>query len=206
MLGSSILMLSWLKERGFGDAQFLDVRGSQQLLISSHLRERDEMLLWSILCGGVWNGFSWVKLNDGMTLSVASVGSGIEMVIYFGTVPFHPVVHEFLPLEARDRGKWPRCLLWHGWLTGLGLGECAPWFISLGRLGDRSSESVLGCYPLDCSRFSTPPPDFWDAENLAIEIGDYPCVWTDGGIEPCPSASVTGAGVDLLAPELFGRR
>ena len=32
-------------------------RGSLQLLDSSHLRERDKMLLRSILSDGVWNGF-----------------------------------------------------------------------------------------------------------------------------------------------------
>ena len=24
-----------------------------------------------------------------------------------------------MPLMARDRGNWPRCLLWHSWLPGL---------------------------------------------------------------------------------------
>ena len=45
--------------------------------------------------------------------------------------------------------------------------------------------------------------DFWDAEDLAIEIGDHLCVWTDGSLEPYPSAglSVAGAGVYLPAPE-----
>ena len=43
----------------------------------------------------------------------------------------------------------------------------------------------------------------WDAEDLAIEIGDHLCVWTDGSLEPYPSAgtSVAGAGVYLSAPE-----
>ena len=41
-----------LEERkGVRGAQFLDVKGSSQLLISSHLRERDKMLLRSILSG-----------------------------------------------------------------------------------------------------------------------------------------------------------
>ena len=43
--------------KGFRGAQFLDIKGSLQLLNSSHLRERDNMLLRSILCGRVWNGF-----------------------------------------------------------------------------------------------------------------------------------------------------
>ena len=31
-------------------------KGSLQLLTSSHLRERDKMLLRAMLCVGVWNG------------------------------------------------------------------------------------------------------------------------------------------------------
>ena len=41
------------------------------------------------------------------------------------------------------------------------------------------------------------PPDFWDAEDLASEIGD-PCVWTDGSREvfiPLGAFLVAGAGV-----------
>ena len=47
-----------LSERmGFGSVDFADLKGSLQLLTSTHLRERDKMLLRAILCGGVWNGF-----------------------------------------------------------------------------------------------------------------------------------------------------
>ena len=45
------------ERKGFWVAEFSDFQGSSQLLTSSHLRERDEMLLRAILCGGVWNGF-----------------------------------------------------------------------------------------------------------------------------------------------------
>ena len=34
-----------------------DFPGSLQLLTSSHLRDRDKMLLRAILCGRIWNGF-----------------------------------------------------------------------------------------------------------------------------------------------------
>ena len=49
-----------LSERqGFLGGEFSDFHGSLQLLTSSHLRERDKMLLRAILCGrrGGWNGF-----------------------------------------------------------------------------------------------------------------------------------------------------
>ena len=45
------------ERKGFWGVEFADLKGSLQLLTSSHLRERDKMLLRAILCGGVWNGF-----------------------------------------------------------------------------------------------------------------------------------------------------
>ena len=42
----------------------LDYEGTKQLLFSSHLRERDKMLLRSILCGGTWNGFLLGKSKE----------------------------------------------------------------------------------------------------------------------------------------------
>ena len=65
---SSVAYLCWrlgvcrvsakLAEReGFRRIEFVDFKGSLQLLNSSHLRERDKMLLRAILCGRVWNGF-----------------------------------------------------------------------------------------------------------------------------------------------------
>ena len=51
-------VFSRLSERkGFWGGSFASFHGSLQLLTSSHLRERDKMLLRAILCGGVWNGF-----------------------------------------------------------------------------------------------------------------------------------------------------
>ena len=51
-------VFSQLSERkGFWSGEFSDFQGSLQLLTSSHLRERDKMLLRAILCGRVWNGF-----------------------------------------------------------------------------------------------------------------------------------------------------
>ena len=45
------------ERKGFWRGEFADFQGSLQLLTSSHLRERDNMLLRAILCGRVWNGF-----------------------------------------------------------------------------------------------------------------------------------------------------
>ena len=72
--------------KGFGGAQFLNIRGSVQQLISSHLRERDQMLLRSILFGGVWNGFLLAKARDATTTTTAATtpGSGAPRNVLCG--------------------------------------------------------------------------------------------------------------------------
>ena len=45
------------ERKGFLGGEFSDYQGSLQQLTSSHLRDRDKMLLRAILCWGVWNGF-----------------------------------------------------------------------------------------------------------------------------------------------------
>ena len=53
---------SRLSERkGFRGVEFADLKGSLQLLNSTHLRDRGNMLLRAILCGRVSNGFLLVK-------------------------------------------------------------------------------------------------------------------------------------------------
>ena len=42
---------------GFRGGPVLDIRGSLQLLNSSHVRERDKALLHSVMVGGVWMVF-----------------------------------------------------------------------------------------------------------------------------------------------------
>ena len=49
-----------------------------------------------------------------------------------------------------DRRKWPRCLLWHGWLPGLsGVSDSEPWASSFGDLACSYLERCLGAYPVD---------------------------------------------------------
>ena len=51
------------KRKGFRCGFGVDINGSHQLLVSSHFRERDKMLLRAILSGGVWNGFLLCKVK-----------------------------------------------------------------------------------------------------------------------------------------------
>ena len=53
------------ERKGFRSVQFADFKGSLQLRTSSHLRERDKMLLRAILYGGVWNGFLLCQAKKG---------------------------------------------------------------------------------------------------------------------------------------------
>ena len=45
------------ERKGFLGGEYSDFQISLQLLNSTHLRDRDKMLLRAILCGRVWNGF-----------------------------------------------------------------------------------------------------------------------------------------------------
>ena len=47
--------------------------------------------------------------------------------------------------------------------------------------------------------------DYWDADDIALEMPEYPNIWTDGSREDFSSIGgfeVAGAGVDLPASEL----
>ena len=49
------------------------------------------------------------------------------------------------------------------------------------------------------------PPDYWDADDIALETSDTPNIWTGGSREDFSSTGgfeVAGAGVHVLAPEL----
>ena len=76
-----------------------------------------------------------------------------------------------------DKSKWPRGLLWHGWLPGLSCsGDRAPWDACL------QLEGHLGACPVGSSSYCT-PPEFWDAGGVALEMSDHPNNWTDGSGE-----------------------
>ena len=95
------------------------------------------------------------------------------MVICSGSVLFPPALlqhvrelPEFTHLMSLDRSKWPRCLLWHGWLPGLsGIGPRDPWATSFVELASFHLERCLGAYRVDFAGCWT-PPEHWDAAEL----------------------------------------
>ena len=117
---------------GFRCGPLLDIRSSLQLLNSSHVRDRDEGLLRSILVGGVWNSFLLCRVK-GQPVPCRFCGALENDGHLFLDCPFPPPVEicenpEFHDLMREDKAHWPRCLLWHGWLPMLsGVNGASPW-------------------------------------------------------------------------------
>ena len=132
---------------------------------------------------------------------------------------FSPLQHvrelpEFAFLMSLDRSKWPRCLLWHGWLPGLNrMVTDKPWALSFGELASFHLERCLGAYPVDFAAAWT-PPGYWDADDIALEIPEHPNIWTDGSREDFSSIGVlklrvlvfTSLLLKLLLITRFGER
>ena len=100
------------------------------------------------------------------TFPVVFVVRGTVMVTFLESVLSTSLQHvrdlpEFAPLMSKIRSKWPRCLLWHGWLPGLsGITDDDPWTSSIGELAFGNLERCLGAYAVDLSGSWT-PPDYW---------------------------------------------
>ena len=73
-----------------------------------------------------WNGYPRLYLA-GFVVPL------IVMVTFLEKAPFFLVLRsvknpEFHDLKRVDKGYWPRCLLWHGWLPHLsGVNGASPW-------------------------------------------------------------------------------
>ena len=79
-----------------------------------------------------------------------------------------------------------------------------PWALSFGELASFHLERCLGAYPVGFDAAWT-PPDYWDADDIALEMPEHPNVWTDGSREDFSSVGgfeVAGAGVFLPAAEI----
>ena len=134
----------------------------------------------------------------------AAKGMVMVVVIYSGNGRFSlwcmhvGELPEFLSIMSLARSKWPRCLLWHGWLPGLGgAGGRDPWAASSGQLACCDLERCLGAYLVDGSAFWT-LPDYWDVDDLASKMPGAPNIWTSGSREDFSligGLELSGAGV-----------
>ena len=162
----------------------LDIRGSHQLLNSSHVREQDKALLRSVMVGGVWNGFLLGRVR-GQAVPCRFCGAPDGDGHLFGECTFPPLVEirespEFHDLMREDKSHWPR--LWHGWLPLLsGAGGGSPWATGADDAAVCMLESALGSYSSDVLQdWDVPQSVDWD--SAADRTPPSPDVWTDGSL------------------------
>ena len=180
------------ERKGFRRVEFADFQGSLQLLFSSHLRERDKMLLRAILCGRVPRRKKFL------------VDFAVRR-IFSGSAPFPP----FSMLGIFLRSLLLRLLIaanglgvFFGMVGCLGLVVLVTRTLGLPLL--MNLERCLGAYPVDHSGSWT-PPEYWDADDIALEMSVHPNIWTDGcgeGFSSVGGFEVAVAGVYLPASEL----
>ena len=107
MLGGAGVFVKLSEREGFRGVQFADFKVSLQLPISSHLRERDKMLLRAIFVD-VFGTDSFLVRPRRMMFPVNFVAKrwrwSFVSGVYLSTF------------------RWPRRLLWRGWFPGLSSG------------------------------------------------------------------------------------
>ena len=89
------------KRKGFRGEHCFDAYDSRWLLASSHLRERDKVLLRAILIGSARPKMRTSDVGSAMLLKLIVTFSGIV----FFTLLWNPNRPEFIPLVNRDRTK-----------------------------------------------------------------------------------------------------
>ena len=192
---------------GFRGGPLLDFHGSLQLLNSSHVRERDKALLRSIMVGGVWNGFLLGKVERhpaNCRFCGAPDGDGR----LFWECTFPPLIEirespEFHDLMREDKAHWPRCLLWHGWLSmRSGVNGASPGAAHASESAGYLVEFARGRYSSDLLA-GWGPSDEYDKVEAASLLPDHPNVWTDGSLvlDRVTGVSSSGAGFFALQSE-----
>ena len=197
------------KRKGFRGGFGFDFYGSHQLLVFSHFRERDKMLLRAIVTGGVLNGFLLAKLRKKKFL-VGFVVLLIMMAIFFGTAPFLLLLSFVISLSFFL--SWVRIALTGlvvffgmvGFLVSLSRTLGTTWAISSSDLASSRLENALRPYPLFASSVWHPFWDQNDAQYMADDVLDDPNIWTDGSREPIPhlDIEIAGAGAFIHSPAI----
>ena len=103
---------------------------------------------------------------------------------------------EFHNLMRMDKGHWPRCLLWHGWLPMLsGVNGTSLWAAGASESASYLVETALGSYSSSMIA-EWGPPDDYDRDGVASLVPDQPNVWSDGSLvlDRVTGVSSSGAG------------
>ena len=199
------------KRKGFRGGPLLDVHGSLQLLVSSHVRERDKALLRAIMVGGVWNGFLLSRVR-GQPVPCRFCGAPDHDGHLFWECTFPPLVEirenpECHDLMRMDKAHWSRCLLWHGWLPTLsGVNGASPWAIDATESAAYMVEVALGRYSSGLITDWDLSGDF-DHDDAAASLTDHPDVWTDGSLilDRVTGVSSSGSGFFAHQDQRFWR-
>ena len=188
---------------GFWGEPLLNVRGSLQLLSSSHVRVRDKALLRSVMVGGVWNGFLLGRVR-GHPVPCPFCGGPDGGGHFFRDCTFPPLVEirenpEFHDLMREDKAHWPRCLLWHDWLPSLsGVNGASPWAADASESAVHLVEVALGrCSSGLLAEWS--PPDEFDAVGAASLTPYHPNFRTDGSLVLDQVTGVSSSGAGFFA-------
>ena len=189
--------------KGFRGGPLLDIHGSLQLLNSSHVRERDKALLRNVMVGGVWNGMLLGRVR-GQAVPCRFCGAPDSDGHLFWECPFplfieireNPELHDLMRL---DKERWPRCLLWHGWLPMLsGVNGASTWAVDASESATYLVEVALGRYSSGLVAEWSPSDEFDEAEAASC-LPDHPTVWTDGSLVLDQITGVSSSGSGFFA-------
>ena len=106
---------------------------------------------------------------------------------------------EFHDLMRMDKGHWPRCLLWHGWLPLLSGVNGAPWAADASESAGYLVEVALGSSSSWILSDWSVPEEF-DCAEAAAQMPDVTEVWTGGSpvLDEVTGVSSSGSGFFLL--------
>ena len=98
-----------------------------------------------------------------------------------------------------DKGHWPRCLLWHGWLPMLsGVHGASPWAADASESACYMVEVALGrCSSGLLAEWS--PSDEYDEAVAASSMPDHTNVWSDGSLVLDRITGVSSSGAGFFA-------
>ena len=154
---------------------------------------------------GVWNGFLLGKAKkEDVPCRFCGKRDGVGHLLWectFPSLPSPSLQHvrglpEFASPVSLDRSRWPRCLLRHGGCLDLVVFVTVTLGLPLlGDLAFSELERRLGACPVDFFGSWT-PPEYWEADEIALERSDHPNIWTDGSREEF--SSIGGFDVVLV--------
>ena len=158
------------RRKGFRGEFCFDICGSHQLLSSSHLRERDKNVVEGHPLWWVLDGFLLGKAkHEDINCRLCNAPDNDGHLFWGCSLPpcVKPRNHpEIASLFTQGRTKWPRCMLWHGWLPGLTVRPDLP-----GPL--RPVMWHVATWKSVCNNSSwTPLWDHEDAQDMAESVPD----------------------------------